>query len=82
MDWSLILHGAIGAVGVPVVLYLFGLLLSRKTTHAFGFKIGKLTSGFGQKKVGGSWDKIESRIQTTIQDFVDGVKDGLDSDDA
>ena len=82
MDWSTILTGAIGAIGVPVALYLFGMLLPRKTTFGWGYKIGRALSKLGQRKFGkNSWEKIEKRIATTVNDFIEGVYSGLDSDD-
>jgi len=82
MDFSAIIPGLIGAVGVPLVAYLFGLLLPRKVTHGVGYKLGSLLSALGQKKVGKfAWEKVEDRIQSSVDDFVQGVQAGLDSDD-
>ncbi|MDP8239245.1 MAG: hypothetical protein P9X24_09150 [Candidatus Hatepunaea meridiana] len=77
-----IIPGLIGAVGIPLALYLFGLLLPRKRTFEWGYKVGCFLTKFGQKKLGASWGKIEDRFASTVADFVEGVYKGLDSDDA
>ena len=82
MDWvNNLLPRHIGMVGVPLVLYLMGLLLSRDRTHKAGYKIGRFLTLLGQKKVGGGWEKIEDKAKTTIADFIEGIYEGLDSDD-
>lgn len=84
MDWiHHLLPGLIGAVGVPLLLYLFGLLLSRDRTYGLGYKAGRFLTLIGQKKLGQrSWDQLENRVQATVGDFVDGIYAGMESDDA
>jgi len=81
MELSSILTGVITAVAVPLVLYLFGLLLPRKRTFGLGFKLGRFLTRFGQRRIGPKWENIEDRVQATVADFVEGVYQGLDSDD-
>ena len=85
MDWlmSHLLPGALGVVGAPLALYIFGLLLPRERTYAIGYKAGRILSGLGQRKIGfRKWEKIEDRIQEKVSDFINGVNAGLESDDA
>ena len=82
MDLSSILTGVITAIAVPLVLYLFGLLLPRERTFGFGYKLGRLLTKLGQRRIGRDWESIEDRIQATVSDFVDGVYQGLDSDES
>ncbi|NQU05890.1 MAG: hypothetical protein HQ568_07340 [Calditrichaeota bacterium] len=83
MEWlDHLLPGVIGAVGVPLMLYMFGLLLPRERTYEFGYQAGRLLSSLGQRKIGvRKWEKIEDRIQSTAADFINGVNAGLESDD-
>jgi len=82
-EWlSPIIPGFIGAVGIPLVLYLISLLLPRKRTFDWGYKLGCFLTRLGQKKIGARWERIEDRVKSTVADFVEGVYKGLDSDDA
>jgi len=82
MNLTAILIGVIAAVAVPLVLYLFGLLLPRKRTYGLGYKLGRLLTTLGQRRIGRKWESIEDRFKATVADFVQGVYEGLDSDDA
>ena len=78
-----LLMGLIGAVGVPLILYLWQLLLSRKSTRRWGFRIGRFLTLFCRQKIGvKGWEKLEDRLKSTVGDFVEGVYEGLDSDEA
>ena len=82
MEWlNDLIPGLIGAVGVPLALWGINLALPKKRTRDLGFKIGRAMSVFGQKKAGKGYEKIETRLQTTLHDFVEGVQAGLDKDD-
>jgi len=81
MDWNSILIAGAVVVVVPLVGRLWGLLLPRKSVRAWGVRVGKAMSAFGQKKVGTHWESNETRFQSTLADFIGGVNDGLDYDD-
>ena len=82
MEWiSLILPGLVGVVVVPAALYLIGLFMPRRITYSFGYRIGRLLTGFGQKRMGHDWEQLEDSMKSTVSDFVEGVYEGLDSDD-
>ena len=81
MDWHSILISAVVVVGVPLVGWLWGLLLPRKSVRAWGVRLGKVMSAFGQKKVGKYWESNEKRFQSTLADFIGGVNEGLNFDD-
>ena len=75
------LIGAIGAVGIPLALWLIGIALPREKTHKWGYNVGRFVTVFLRQKLGKQGEKIENRMQTTVADFMDGVYEGLDSDD-
>ncbi len=78
-----LLIGLIGAVGVPLVLYLWQLLIPRKNTKGWGYRLGRFLTLFGRQKVGvKGWERLEDRLKSTVGDFVEGVYEGLDSDEA
>ncbi|HHE46842.1 MAG TPA: hypothetical protein ENL08_03960 [Bacteroidetes bacterium] len=81
MDWSSILTGVVGVVAVPLVLYMIGLLLPRRRTFGWGYRLGKLLTAFGQRRIGPGWERIEDRVKGTVADFVEGIYAGLDADD-
>jgi hypothetical protein len=78
-----ILAGALLPVAFTAVFAVWGAVLKRETTYKAGISAGKALSFLlGQKaKGGGSYEKNEDKIQTTIYDFSRGVIDGMDSDD-
>ena len=63
---------------VPTVVTYF---LSRIKTEAFGFRIGKMITGFGTKQGGSAYSKSDCRIQESLNDFVKGINRCMDSDD-
>lgn len=82
MEWiHHLLSGLLGAVAAPMLVYLVGIFLNRNNTYSLGYKIGRLMTRLGQRKIGKGWEKLEDRIKSTVADFVDGVYAGLDSDD-
>lgn len=82
MEWiHHLISGLLGAVAAPMLVYLVGIFLNRKNTYAMGYTVGRLMTGFGQRKIGKGWEKLEDRIKSTVADFVKGVYEGLDSDD-
>ena len=77
-----LLTGLIGAVAAPLVLYLWQLLLPRQSTKRWGFRLGRLLTLFGRQKVGvKGWESLEDRLKSTVSDFIEGVYEGLDSDE-
>lgn len=75
--------GLAGAVGIPLLLYVWGLLLPRESTFRWGRTVGSFMSRFGRQRIGvKGWEKFEDRFQSTVADFAQGVCEGLDLDDA
>lgn len=84
MDWlaNPIVHGAIGTIGVPAVLFLFGLLMKPERVRSWGYACGKVITTLLRQKIGKSaGEKIEGRFQSTINDFIGGLHEGMDFDD-
>ena len=77
-----LLIGAIGAVGVPALIFIINLFLSNKKVEAWGRLHGKILSAFGQRKVGkANYEKLENKYQGTLNAYILGLQYGLDSDD-
>ena len=69
-------------MGIPLALYLIGLVLPRDRTYNLGYKVGRFLTLLGQRKLGAKkWERLEDRIQATVSDFIDGVYAGLGSDE-
>jgi hypothetical protein len=81
MDWTPIIYGAIGAVGVPMAGFIWQAFLKRENTFKWGRWCGAFLSKVLQQRLGAKiGDEVEGRFATTLQDFVDGVKEGLASE--
>lgn len=82
MDWfQAIIPGLIGAVGVPLALFLWQLLLKRHRVKNWGIRVGRLVSRVLGQKIGVSGgEKVEQRIKSTVSDFIEGVFEGMDED--
>jgi len=80
---SQLLIGALIPVAFTAVFAIWGTVMKRESTYKAGIGAGKTLSFLlGQRvKGGGSYEKNEDKIQTTIYDFSRGVIDGMDSDD-
>ena len=79
MDLILPIIGVIAGGVAPMLIARF---LPRKTVKALGVKLGKAITAFGSVKMGTkNWNKAEDSLQITMQDFVDGVDERLNSDD-
>ena len=78
-----LLIGALIPVGFSAIFALWTSFMKRETTYKWGVIVGSaLSTFFGQKVKGGkAYEKNESKIQTTIYDFSQGIIDGMDSDD-
>ncbi len=72
----------IGVVTPPLLSYIIGLFLPRRRTYGWGYQVGRILTRLGQRRIGAGWERIEDRVKATVADFVEGVYDGLDSDDA
>jgi hypothetical protein len=73
--------GGLSVLAISAVPSVVAYFLSRLKTEEFGFKIGKMITVFGTKKGGKSYTKSEGRLQATLNDFVKGINQGMDSDD-
>ena len=78
-----LLIGALLPVGISAVFALWAAFLKRENTYKWGMTVGKsLSLLLGQKiRGGGSYEKNEHQIQSTLYDFASGVIDGMDTDD-
>ncbi len=73
MDWNMLWSGIGGAVGVPLIGFVFMSFLPREKTAAFGVKCRKLCEGLLKQKMGVSLgDATAGRIATTLSDFATG----------
>lgn len=81
-EWlSFVIPGLIGAVGIPLILFVWQALLKRERVKKWGYRIGRfLSKVLGQKLGAAGSEKVEGRIKSTISDFIDGVYEGLDED--
>jgi hypothetical protein len=74
--WSLI-----GAVGAPLVVFVWQSFLKRETTEAWGRRVGVLISTILRQRFGvKGGESIRDRFASTVEDFVKGLLDGLKSD--
>jgi hypothetical protein len=56
--------------------------LKPQTVNKWGRAVGKALSACGQRRIGrDAWERVEDKFKGTINDFILGVLDGLDSDD-
>ena len=78
-DWVMgLLIPLVPAVGCTAITFF----LPRSKTRAWGRSLGRVCSKFLRQKLGvGGGEKVESRLQTTVSDFMEGVMEGMDSDD-
>jgi hypothetical protein len=73
-----VLIAAIGAVGVPLIGFIWTMFLKRESTMKVGRALGSLVSVFlGQRLGRPVADAVDGRLATTAQDFIDGFKEGL-----
>ena len=81
MDWSSIGLAALGAVGVPLLGFAWQAFLKRETTFKWGRSLGVVLSKVFAQRLGPKiGQEVEGRFSTTVQDFVDGLKEGLAAD--
>ncbi len=79
---SEILTGLAAPIGVLLLTFGWGLFMKPKKVKGWGIALGRLASGFGQKRIGRkNWEKVEKKFQGTLSDFIDGVQEGLNEDD-
>ena len=76
-----VIAGLMGAAGLPVLFYLVNLFLPNEKVEQFGEFLGKAMTTFGRKKLGKSYEGLESRFQNTLKHLIIGLNRGADSDD-
>lgn len=77
-----LLVGAVGAVGVPLLFFLWSLFLKREKVVGWGKTIGTLCRTFLFQKLGNeSGGKVSGRLSTTIDDLTFGVRWGLTNEE-
>ena len=68
----------IGAVGVPLLLFLWQALLSRERVVVWGERVGVFCRVFLFQKIGAAeGSRLAARLVTTVADFVEGLYHGL-----
>jgi len=73
--WALI-----GAVGAPLLGFLWQGFLRRETTERWGLLTGRFIAAFLRQKLGvAGGDSIRDRFRSTAADFWRGMEAGLDS---
>jgi len=71
--WSLV-----SAVGTPLFLFLWQSFLRRERTEDWGRKIGRLLTVLLRQKLGiAGGNSLRERFQSTIEDFINGLRQGL-----
>ncbi len=81
MDWGNILVGLVIPIVITAIIGAWNLFLKRERVFARGFKIGKWASKFLNQKTGVTGgEKIQEKMKSTLDDFVDGIKSGMDED--
>lgn len=73
-----LLKGLAGAVGVPLLLFLWQALLTRERTILWGRRCGALLSRFLGQRLGlRSGGTLAERLRSTAEDFTAGLREGL-----
>lgn len=76
---NVILSGA----GAAFLLFIVARILPNEKIRALGVSIGKTVSAFGARKVGKAfWEKVEDFLENSSGVLLEGIKEGLDADDA
>ena len=73
----------IGVVTPPLLSYIIGLFLPRRRTYGWGYRVGRIMTGLGQRRIGAGWERIEDRVKATYRDNYDRlvtIKDKYDPD--
>ena len=74
--------GLIGAVGVPLLLYLWGMFLKRERVKKWGRRIGRFLSKFTNQKLGViGGEQVQDKLASTLDDFTTGIREGMAEDD-
>lgn len=70
-------------IGVGFLLTLIARLIPNEKLDKMGYNFGVAVSKFGVGKLGkASWEKLEDFFENSLGILIEGVKKGLDSDDA
>lgn len=80
--WQTLISGAVGAVAVPAILYLWGIFLRRENVKRWGARIGRFASKFLNQKLGvRGGERVQDRIESSLEDLVTGIVEGMNEDD-
>jgi len=72
------LYGLMGAVGMPLILFMWQLFLKREAVMRWGERAGAFCRTFLFQRVGASGGgKLSERFISTIGDFIEGLYLGL-----
>ena len=73
--WALL-----GAVGAPLIGFLWQALITRESTERWGRLTGRFVSCFLRQKLGvKGGDSLRDRFKSTVEDFLRGLEAGLDN---
>ena len=72
------LYGLIGAVGMPLVLFLWQLILKREAVMCWGMRAGAFCRKFLFQRVGvNGGEKLTERLISTVGVFIEGLYLGM-----
>ena len=75
---NLLLDGTI----IAAILLILARLIPNDKLKSYGVKLGTGLSLYGRSKAGAKvWEKLEEFMENSLSVFLEGVKEGLDSDD-
>jgi len=79
-EWSWVL---IGAVGAPLIGFVWQAFLTRESTERWGRLAGAVIAKFLRQRLGVTGgDSIRDRFRSTVADFWRGMETGLGDDPA
>ncbi len=74
-DWVVSL---IGAIGTPLILFIWQCFLKRELTEDWGRRIGRVLTIFFRQRLGvTSGNSVAEKFQSTAEDFINGLRQGL-----
>jgi len=74
--WALV-----GAVGAPLIGFIWQALLKREDTERWGKLIGSFVTRFLRQKLGvKGGDSVRDRFKSTAEDFMRGLESGLEEE--
>lgn len=73
----------LSTAGMGVVFLIIARIVPNAKLRGYGVILGKKASAYGGKKLGkAAWRHVELFLQNSVSVFLEGVKEGLNADDA